>query len=116
MLLFTPISYQRSLDIKMVELQKCAERRCRKIIKPTMEFSPKVKPGHGRVQAYRSHIHWKEGNSKSISNIIRTTLRKGIPNPYEMSLFSMNNALNFACAQKATPLRNGSSTTKETSE
>ena len=42
-----------SLDTQMVELHKCEERQCRKIIKPTIESSPKVKLWHERVQAYR---------------------------------------------------------------
>ena len=32
-----------ALDKQMVEFQKCAERRCRKIIRPNMEFSGPVK-------------------------------------------------------------------------
>ena len=44
-------SQMNSLDIQMVELRKSVERRCRKIIKPTMEFSPKVKLWHECVQA-----------------------------------------------------------------
>jgi len=39
------------LDVQFVELQNCAERRCRTIIKLTIEFSPKVKLWHERVQA-----------------------------------------------------------------
>jgi len=31
-----------TLDRQFVEFQKCAERRCRKIIKPELEFSPQA--------------------------------------------------------------------------
>jgi len=52
------------------------------------------------VQAYWTLARWKEGNTKSNSNIICTALHKGIPNPQKKSLSSMNEAINFASAEK----------------
>jgi len=89
----TPMAEQdakmEGLDRQMVELQKCAERRCRKVIKPNMEFSGLVKLWHERVQAYKALIKWKTGNSCNSSNIIRTALRRGISNPRQLSLEQM---------------------------
>jgi len=64
-----------ALDRQMIELQTCADRQCRKVIKPDMEFSGPVKLWHERVQAYKALIRWKTGNSCNSSNIIRTALR-----------------------------------------
>lgn len=89
-----------ALDRQMIELQTHAERRCRKIIKPLLEFSPKVKLWHERVQAYKKLIRWKSGNARNGSNIIRSALRNGIPNPRELSLVEMERAVDFAKAQK----------------
>ena len=70
-----------ALDKQMVELQKCAERRCRRILKPDLEFSGPVKLWHERLQAYKALIKWKTGNAWRGSNIIRTCLARGISNP-----------------------------------
>jgi len=48
-----------ALDNYMVKLQKDVERRCSKIIKPHLEFSPNVKLWYERVQAYNARIQWK---------------------------------------------------------
>lgn len=61
----TPTPAQRQkmevLDKQMVELQTCAEKRCRKIIKPCMDFSPKVELWHERLQAYKMLMCRKRG-------------------------------------------------------
>ena len=88
-----------TLDRQMVELQRCAERRCRKILKPNLEFSPLIQLWHERMQAYKMLIRWKKGFSKS-SNIIRTALRRGIPNPREMSLEQMEFHVTLCKAMK----------------
>ena len=62
-----------ALDVQMIELHKFAERRCRKILKPDLEFSPRVQLWHERMQAYKALIQWKTCNARS-SNIIRTAL------------------------------------------
>ena len=73
------------LDKQMIELQRCAEKKCRKIIKPDLEFSPQVQLWHERMQAYKMLIGWKKGQSTS-SNIIRTALGKDILNPRQLTL------------------------------
>ena len=77
------------LDTQLVELQTHAEWRCRKILKPELQFSGPVKLWHERMQAYQALVRWKKGNTRNDSNIIRTALRWGIPNPQEMSLEKM---------------------------
>ncbi len=56
----TPTPAQKArvegLDRQFVELKKCAERRCRKIIKPDLEFSPQVKLWQERMWAYKALI------------------------------------------------------------
>jgi len=79
-----------SLDRQMVELQKCAERRCRKIIKPDMEFSPQVKLWQERMWAYKALIRWKKGNPCNQTNIIRMAIRREIcDDPRQMTLEQM---------------------------
>jgi len=100
----TPTAEQQakmeSLDRQMIELQKCAERKCRKIIKPDMEFSGPVKLWHERLQAYKALIRWKSGNSCNSSNIIRTALRRGIENPRQMSIDHMRMNEKYCKARK----------------
>ena len=72
----------------MIELQKYAERRCRNILKLDLEFNPQVQLGRKRMQAYKALIQRKTGNARS-SNIIRTALRREIPNPRQLSLEQM---------------------------
>ncbi len=43
-------SQMEALDHQMIELQKCAEQRCCKILKPDMEFSGSVKLWHKRMK------------------------------------------------------------------
>ena len=93
-----------ALDRQMVELQKCAERRCRKIIRPNMEFSEPVKLWHERVQAYKALIRWKTGCPCNSSNIIRTALRRGVENPREMTLDAMRQSEKY-CKARRTNLR-----------
>ena len=45
-----------ALNKQFIELQKHAEGKCRKIIKPELEFSSKVKLWHERMQAYKGLI------------------------------------------------------------
>ena len=45
-----------ALDKHFIELQKHAERKCQKIVKPELEFSSKVKLWHERMQAYKALI------------------------------------------------------------
>ena len=60
------------LDGQFMELQTHAERKCRKILKPELQFSGPVKLWHERMQAYQALVRWKKGNTKNDSNIIRT--------------------------------------------
>ena len=63
-----PSEDQRSrmerLDTQMTEIQKHAERVCRKILRPDLSFSPSVKFWFERVQAYRAMLKLKEGKIK----------------------------------------------------
>ena len=97
------VGQQRRMDIldeQFVQLQKHAESKCRKILKPDMVFSGPVKLWHERVQAYKALVRWKKGNSGNVSNIMRTALRRGIDNPREMSLQEMENAVLYCQGRK----------------
>ena len=87
-----------ALDRQFVEIQKHAERRCRKIRKPLLQFSPEVKLWYKQMQAYKALLRWKRGNAK-ISNIIRTALRRGIENPRALSIAQMEAAVKFTRAE-----------------
>ena len=90
-----------ALDKQFVEFQKCAERRCRKILKPDLEFSPQVKLWQERMWAYRALICWKKGLPGNHSNIIRTSIRRGISdNPRQMTLEAMEAGLEYAKGRK----------------
>ncbi len=77
----TPEQKQRmeSLDRQMVEIQRCAERRCRNILKPELEFSPQVKLWSDRMRAYLTLIRLREGKVKNYSNANRDAVRADIP-------------------------------------
>ena len=87
-----------ALDRQFVEIQLHAERHCRKIRKPLLQFSPEVKLWYERMQAYKALLRWKKGNARS-SNIIRTALRRGIQNPRDLSIAQMEAAVNFTRAE-----------------
>ena len=88
------------LDDQFVELQTHSEPKCRKILKPELQFSGPVKLWHERMQAYQALVRWKKGNAKNDSNIIRTALRRGIPNPRSMSREQMEDGVEYAKARK----------------
>ena len=81
------------LDDQFVKLQKHAERKYRKILKPDMVFSGPVKLWHEQVQAYKALVCWKQGNNGNFSNIMRAAIRRGIDNPHGMTLKEMQNAI-----------------------
>jgi len=58
-----------------------------------------VKLWHERMRAYKKLIHWTSGNTRNGSNIIRSTMKNGIPNSRELSLARMEQAVDFANAQ-----------------
>ena len=88
------------LDKQFIELQRHAESKCRKILKPDLQFSGPVKLWHERFQAYQALIRWKTGNAKNDSNIMRTALRRGIANPREMSLDMMKEGVAYVKDRK----------------
>ena len=88
------------LDTQFVELQTHAERKCRTILKPELQFSGPAKLWHECMQAYQALVRWKKGNTKNDSNIIRTALRRGIPNPRAMSMKKMEEGVAYAKARK----------------
>ena len=52
------------LDKQMTEIQRHAEHKCRKILKPNLSFSEDVKYWHERVQAWTALINLKHGKVK----------------------------------------------------
>ena len=89
-----------SLDRQRVELQKHAERKCRKILKPDLEFSGEVKLWHERMMAFNRLIKWRQGKVRNVSNLIRYAKRRGIENPKELSLEQLQAGVQYAKAQK----------------
>ena len=75
-----------NLNRKFVELQAQADRKCRKIIKPELQFSGPVKLWHKTIQAYEALIRWKTGLADNDSNAIRKAPRRGIEYPRHMTL------------------------------
>ena len=73
----TPAQRQKmdTLDRQMVELQICAEKKCRKIIKPDLEFSPQVQLWHERMQAYKMLIRWKRVNPQAATSYVLPCVR-----------------------------------------
>ena len=54
----------QGIDTQFVEIQHNGEKKCRKIIKPPMNFSEPVKVWEHKVQAYRDLIRLKKNKSK----------------------------------------------------
>ena len=73
--------HMETLDKHRVELQKHAERKCRKILKPDLEFSGEVKLWHERLIALKRLIKLREGKVHTVANDIRFAKRHDIDKP-----------------------------------
>jgi len=92
-----------TLDRQFVEFQKCAERRCRKIIKPELEFSPQVKLWQERMWAFKALIRWRKGLACNQTNVLRTAGRRlcrKFPNPRDMTLEEMEAGYEYCKGRK----------------
>ncbi len=88
------------LDRQRVELQKHAERRCRRILKPDLEFSLPVKLWDERMKAWKSLIRLKQGKAINASNVVRKAVKARIDNPRQLSLEQAQEGYAYARARK----------------
>lgn len=76
-----------ALNKQIDEIRLHAERRCRKIRKPAMPFSPDVKYIYDRIHAFQTLLKLKEGTKRGINarRAYRTATRCDITNPHLLS-------------------------------
>jgi hypothetical protein len=56
---------------QMTEIRVNAEKKCWKILRPELDFSPTIQMWYNRIQAYLQLIRLQEGKAKNVGNILR---------------------------------------------
>jgi hypothetical protein len=91
------------LDAQVIEIQKSAESRCRRIFKIDEEYSLVAKYWHQRVQILSALIRRIDGKStKNDGNLCRMARNRGIPNPRRISKPDLIQLKKAAKARKKT--------------
>ena len=88
------------LDSQFIEMQRYAERQCRKILKPDMQFSLEVKLWNDRMNAWRELIRLKRGQVKHKGHCLRTARRRGLPHPESLTLEACEEGFAYARGRK----------------
>ena len=71
---------------QLTEIRAHAKKRCRKILRQEINFSPTIQMWYDRIHAYLQVIRMKEGKTKNKGNILRFARKQHIENPEELSL------------------------------
>ena len=102
----TMLSKCTTLHNQISQLQIHAERHCRKIAHPAMEFSPPVQYWYDRAHAYKVLLRIKSGDHPHIdvSHAIQMAHRKGIPHPCDLTAEQCHDGL-AACKLRQNALR-----------
>jgi hypothetical protein len=85
----------------MTKIRIHAEKRCRKILRPESNFSPKVKMWYDMIHTYLQLIRLKEGKMKNTGNILRFACRQHINALEELTLEELKDGLQFTQIRKA---------------
>lgn len=95
-----------NLHVQINQIRLRAERGCRKLLKPALEFSPPIQFWYDRAHAYKALIHFKTGKGKrmDLSRVIRLAHRKKIPNPCTLTVEQCRDGL-AACKLRQAHLR-----------
>ena len=82
----------------MDEIRIHAERKCRKLLKPDIEFSPTIQYWYDRIHAYRQLIKIRKNNGSNIdrSRAVRTAKRKKIKDPKGLSIAQCKDGITYA--------------------
>ena len=75
-----------NIDVQRSDIQRGGERRCRKIVKPHLPFSPPIRGIHMRRRAYGNLVAWHEKGIDSGGNVFRAAWRAGIDHPRKLTL------------------------------
>lgn len=94
------------LHTQIEQIRKCAERGCRKILKPALDYSPPIQFWYDRAHAYKVLLRIKtgEGRRVDVSRAIRMAHRKKIPNPRTLTAEQCRDGL-AACKLRQATLR-----------
>ena len=84
------------------EIRIHAERRCRRIHKCALDFSPPVNYWWCRAQAYKRLIAHKEGKHVDLSRAVRRSGRYNIDNPRDLTLQQCRDGLKYCKARQKT--------------
>ena len=86
------------------EIRLHAERKCRKIHRCALPFSPPVQYWWNRAQAYKRLIAHKEGRHVDMSRAVRRSKRHHIDNPRELTIAQCKDGLKY-CKTRQQRLR-----------
>ena len=85
---------------QIAEIQLHAERKCRKILKPDLEFSSEIKFWHERVNAWRAMSNLRKGNVRHRGHCYRNARSSNIENPKLASDKDIAEGLAYAKAKR----------------
>jgi hypothetical protein len=86
---------------QMTEIRIHAEKKCRKILRPSSDYRPTVQMWFDRIHAYLQLIQLKEGKAKNVGNVIRFTVHTNIQNPDKLTMEELKDGLRYCRIQKA---------------
>jgi hypothetical protein len=75
-----------NIDVQRSNTQRGGERRCQKIVKPLLPFSPPIKGIDMRRRAYVNLVAWYEKGKSSGGNVFKKAWKAGIENPRALTL------------------------------
>ncbi len=82
----THLAQLKGIDVQRSDIQCGGERKCRKIVKPHLPFSPPIKGIDMRWRAYINLVVWHKKGRGSGGNVFRAAWRAGIENPRTLTL------------------------------
>ena len=82
----TQMAAAERLDVQMIEIQRAAENKCRKIYKPDLPHSLPVKYWAMRRRSYMELIKNHRGKVRNVANVMNRAKARGIPNPRFLTL------------------------------
>ena len=81
------------LDTQFVELQRCSEKRCRKITKTDLPHSLPVKYWVMRRRSYMELIKCRHGKVRNVGNVMNRARKNGIEHPRSLTLSQLEDGV-----------------------
>ena len=93
-----------SLHLQMDEIKACAERGCKKILKPAAPYGPPIAFWNDKIHAYQHLRRLKQGNNPGMSrsHVYRMASRKNIASPALLTILECDEGIRMAKLQCTT--------------